>query len=280
MLSRLALASIAVGLLLSAAAILLSEGYSAKRGFLESLPKMTVRLTSDERRPQFSEVLQPGKGQGQVIQFEGKLVQMSYEMAELEIRRVLEAFDAQRLAKPKPNHMYLFEGWILRKGTTAPLGPVLALASALVIIGAAVLLGTRTMARPTTQIPAERIQPSISEPAMTTEVQTPVKPSRLRVALHVWGGVSMKVAADVSGLVVIRGESDVESARAAAAAAGLIAALLVLAGYYLSYRLVSSLDKAVIAPKVKRMIMVFLPFAYLAAAIVIGGIAGLFAGKS
>src|SRR5687768_14816154 len=125
MIGRFAIASIALGLLLLVGGIFLGEGYSAKRGFLESLPRMNVRLTANQQHAQFFEVLKSEAAVGPLIQFEGKLIQMRYEMGEAEVSRVLTSFDAQRLGGAKPEHKCFFAGWTVQPGTTIPLGPVL-----------------------------------------------------------------------------------------------------------------------------------------------------------
>jgi hypothetical protein len=92
----------------------------------------------------------------------------------------------------------------------------------------------------------------------------------------------LKVAADVSKLfdAIGSGRGDIESASAAAIAAGLITVLLMLAGYYLSLQLVSVLDKAPLAPSVRKTVLVLLPIAYFAGAILLGATAALLAAQS
>lgn len=141
---RLAIAILVAGLLLLSAGVFLSEGYSARRGFLESLPQMKVRLTADEKRARFGQVPLSYPAAGPLIDFEGAMIQMPRPMEDFEVRNVLEAYGAQRLAPAKPENKYLFEGWTIdTQGTTLPLGPVLALAAALIVIGAALLFGAR-----------------------------------------------------------------------------------------------------------------------------------------
>ena len=191
-----------------------------------------MHLTSDQQHAQFFEVLKSETAAGPLIQFEGKLIQMPHEMGEAEVSRVLTSVDVQRLGVAKPEHKFFFAGWAVQPGTTFPLGPVLAIASTLIIVGAAVLSGTRLRSQQATSaqmVSAEQtIQPEPSQ------VQSPIKRSRLRLALHLWGGVCLKAAADVSQIFAVRGGRDLESASAAAAGAGLAAVLLIVAGYYLS----------------------------------------------
>ena len=143
MTSRIAIAVTALGLLLFAGGLFLSEGYSAKRGLLESLPRMKVRITEDEKRARFSQIGKSETKAGPLIDFEGHLIQMPYQMEDFEVRRVLKAFDAQRIPA-KTDHKVFFEGWTVdTQGVTLPLRLVLALASALIIIGIAVLVGAR-----------------------------------------------------------------------------------------------------------------------------------------
>lgn len=283
MFARFSLVSIAVGLLLLVGGVFLSEGYSSKRGFLESLPKMKVRLTADEQHARFSQILLTDTANGLVVRFEDKLIQMPYAMANSELSRIVKAFSDQKLGPPQPNHKYFFEGWwTVEPGMSIPLSVLLTAASALIIIGATVLVGARIRTNTIIEAPIAitgDTESSNSVQARPPEVQTPVKRSRLRLALHLWGGVCIKAAADISGLVVVRGGSDVESALSAAVAAGLIAVLLFLVGYYLSHQLVAVLDRASIAPKVKKTTMILLPIAYSVGAIVVGGVAGFLAGQ-
>lgn len=283
MISRLAIASIAIGLILLAGGMFLSEGYSAKHGFLGSLPKMKIRLIADERYARFSQVLKSDPVDEGILELPASY---SVAMGDMEINQVAQAFEAQRLGSPKPGYIYSFNGWAVQRGTTIPLGPALAIASALVIVGAAVLVGARVQRYPTREAAitgTEQAIPSSAELTTrpkTSEAETPVTRSRLRLGLHLWGGICVKAAADVSGLVVVRGSGDVDSALAAAVAAGLIAVLLILAGYYLSYQLVAALDRTSIAPQAKKTILILLPVAYFVGAILVGGVAGLLAGSS
>ena len=278
MIARIAIATIALGLLLLAAGTLLSEGYSAKRGFLESLPMMKVRLTTDEQVAQFFEVANSETAAGPLIRFEGKLVQMHREMEGAEVNRVLESLVTQRLGAAKPEHKFLFAGWSVQPGTTVPLGPVLAIASALAIIGAAVLIGARARHHRTASTPT--VSAEQTTPPEPSQVQTSISRSRWRFALHCWGGVCAKAAADVSGILKVRGGRDVESASAVALGAGFAAALLLIAGYYLSYQLVSALDKSSLSPRNKKTILILLPIAYLVGAILLGGMVGLVTGTA
>ena len=262
----------------------MSEGYSAKRGFLESLPIMKVRLTADEQHGQFFEVLRSETAAGRLIEFEGNLVQMPHEMDDVEIGRVLTSFDAQRLGIAKPEHKFFFSTWAIERGTTLPLGLTLTVAIALIIFGMGVLISEHLRHQQTASPPmASAEQTTRPEPS---QVQTPIRRSRLRFALHLWGGVCLKLAADVGGIFPfsrifpVRGGLDIESAAAVASAAGLAAVLFMVASYYLSYQLVSALDKSSLSPKHKKSILILLPFAYFVGAILLGGVVGLFTGTA
>lgn len=98
--------------------------------------------------------------------------------------------------------------------------------------------------------------------------------------MHLWAGICLKAAADVSGVFAFRAGRNVESASAAATGAGLTALLLIITGYYLSHQLIAALDKSSLRPGVRRAIFIALPFAYFAGAIVVGGTVGLIAGTS
>lgn len=284
MIARFAVATIAIGLVLLAGGIFLSEGYSAKQGFLASLPKMKVRLAGDKRHAQFSQVLRT-EAKGDSAD-EGVLFQVpaSYAvgMRDAELSQVAQAFDAQRLGPPKSGYVYSFSGWAVERGISLPLGPLLAVGSFLVIVGAVVVVSAYTWNHARKEGPSSAtgdVPPLDSHQPMGPETKTPVKQSGLRFVLHLWGGVCLKAAADVSGLVVVRGASDVESASRAATAAALITVLLILVGYFISHRLVAALDTASFAPKFRTTIMILLPIAYFVGAILIGGVAGLFAGN-
>lgn len=285
MIGRFAIAGIALGLLLFTGGVFLAEGYSAKRGFLESLPKMKVRLSPDVQYARFSQVLRSETAAGRLIEFEGRLIQMPYEMEDAEVIRVVAAFDAQRLGSARPEHQFFFDGWAVKPGINFPLGLVLAVGSALVIIGAAVLVGAHVRNRQIISVPISDTERHTK--AESSEPKAPTKRSYLRFALHLWGGVCLKAAADVSGLIgvvsgliAVHGGTTIESAGAAALTAGLIAGLLILAGYYLSHRLVVALDNAPLSPKQKKTLLILLPIAYFIGAIVLGGTVGLITGTA
>jgi hypothetical protein len=113
-----------------------------------------------------------------------------------------------------------------------------------------------------------------------SQAQAPVRRSNLRFVLHLWAGICLKAAADVSGIFAVRGGQSVESASATATGAGLVAVLLIVVGYYLSHQLVSALDKSSLAPKIRKGILIGLPFAYFVGAILLGGTVGLIAGTA
>lgn len=114
----------------------------------------------------------------------------------------------------------------------------------------------------------------------TTDAAPRVRPSRWRFALHLWAGVCLKAAADVSGVLKGQGGRSVEEAQAAATAAVVITLLIYAAGYYLSYHLASALDKTSLSPAKRKAISIALPFAYFAFAILLGGTVGLVAGTA
>jgi hypothetical protein len=145
MIVRIAIASIAAGLILLVGGMFLSEGYSTRHGFLGSLPRMTIRLTADERNAQFIQVFRPSPDEG-TFQIPAS---HAVAMGDAEISQVMEAFNAQQLGMPKPGYIYSFDGWTAQRGTRIPLGRTLAIASALVIVGAAMLVGVLVLrARP------------------------------------------------------------------------------------------------------------------------------------
>lgn len=114
----------------------------------------------------------------------------------------------------------------------------------------------------------------------STDAAPQVRPSRWRIALHLWAGVCLKAAADVSGVLKAQGGRSVEEAQAAATAAIVITLLLYAVGYYLSYQLASALDRTSLTPSKRKAILIALPFAYFALAILLGGTVGLVAGTA
>ncbi len=113
-----------------------------------------------------------------------------------------------------------------------------------------------------------------------SQTQRPVRRSSLRLVLHLWGGICLKAAADVSGVFAVRGGRDVESASAAASGAALATVLLIITGYYLSYQLVSALDKSSLSPRQRKTILILLPIAYFVGAILLGGMVDLMTGTA
>jgi NhaP-type Na+/H+ or K+/H+ antiporter len=59
-----------------------------------------------------------------------------------------------------------------------------------------------------------------------------------------------------------------------------ITLLLYAVGYYLSYQLASALDRTSLTPSKRKAILIALPFAYFALAILLGGTVGLDAGTA
>ncbi len=211
MIARFAIASVAAGLLLFAAGIFLSEGYSVKRGFLESLPRMKIRLSGDETHARFSQVLhsEAPAGPGNTYQGEGML--NFPPMDDSDAVRVIDAFNKQHLGRAKAGHVFVFAGWVITPGKTLPLGPVLAIASALVIVGVALLVGARARHQQTTSTPMVSAEQT-TRPELS-QVQTPIRRSRLRFALHIGGmsriyigggGLALFVGASI-GLLMGRG---------------------------------------------------------------------------
>lgn len=277
LIGRIAISSIALGLLLLAGGVFLSEGYSAKRGFLESVSKMKVRLTADERRANLKAVPRSNPVLGGLVQLpyspNPTEIDMFGEESLIEMERVANSFDAHPF-KVDPEHRLLFLGWttVQQSGITLRLGPVLAFASALIIIGVAVLAGA-LMRRPlSVSVPLNHSEQVVAPE--TAGLHEPVRHPRLRLALHMWGGVCVKAGADVSGLLK-RSASYVDAPFVWAATAGLIAVLLIVTGYYLSKLLVSALDKASITPRQKRTVSILLPFVYFVVAILLGGVGSL-----
>jgi hypothetical protein len=113
-----------------------------------------------------------------------------------------------------------------------------------------------------------------------TDAAPKVRPSRWRIALHLWAGVCLKAAADVSGMLKARGGSSVEEAQAAATGAVIVTVLLYAVGYYLSYQLASTLDRTGLTPSKRKAILIALPFAYFALAVILGGTVGILAGTA
>src|SRR4051812_19997921 len=97
-----------------------------------------------------------------------------------------------------------------------------------------------------------------------TDAAPKVRPSRWRIALHLWAGVCLKAAADVSGMLKGHGGLSVAEAQALATAAAIITIVLILVGYYLSYQLASALDRTGLTLSKKKAILIALPFAYFA----------------
>ena len=99
------------------------------------------------------------------------------------------------------------------------------------------------------------------------------KPSRWWILFHLWGGVCLKVFADTSGLFkLILGTpngSDPASASSYAGFAGLLAAGIVVLGYFLSLTFVKAINVGSFSKKAKITIKVILPFAYLTGAVVL-----------
>jgi hypothetical protein len=95
--------------------------------------------------------------------------------------------------------------------------------------------------------------------------------------LHAWGGVCLKAAVDASNLFVNRGAMDVEQALTAARGAGVLAVVLLVFGYYLSYRLVVAIDSSALPVKRKNIIIGLLPLAYLVAVSPLAMLLDLFA---
>lgn len=107
-----------------------------------------------------------------------------------------------------------------------------------------------------------------------------VRPSRWRIGLHLWAGVCLKAAADVSGLLKSRGGGSVEEASAAVTGAVVVTLVLYGVGYYLSHQLASALDRTSLAPSKRKAILIALPIVYFVLAILLGGTVGLIAGTA
>lgn len=96
---------------------------------------------------------------------------------------------------------------------------------------------------------------------------TKKKPSRLRLLLHLWGGICLNAFAETSGLSKaildpLKG-FDPTSASRYATAAGLLTVGIVVAGYFLSSSLVRVIDSISLSQKGRVIIKGALPIAYI-----------------
>lgn len=99
------------------------------------------------------------------------------------------------------------------------------------------------------------------------------KSSRLRMLLHLWGGICLKAFADTSGLSKLligspKG-SDPASAGSYAGAAGLLAVGIVGIGYFLSFFLVKAIDSSALSGRGKAITKGVLPIAYFIGAVLL-----------